>query len=249
MEMPVQSITAKEDVLHAIATSAHVQTSTPNFAAYILEKNLQSDNLKKHFTKETNPASLFNTTALAPLCDPERSEGEAILPYPKDCTTLMPQVSHCVQNEVILSDSKQHFINTMLPYAAKAASLLGVDPLILIAQAALETGWGKRITQDTNNMFNIKAVGQQAASEIKTTEYVNHQAITVRASFKKYDSISESFLDYAHLLSKSERYQEVLQQGDNAKAYYQALQQAGYATDPHYADKLMMIYSGLVQEV
>ena len=144
--------------------------------------------------------------------------------------------------------SPQAFIATLMPIAEKQADELGVDPKILLAQAALETGWGQRmITKsdgaNSNNFFGIKADhrwdGESAMT--KTTEFLGGKAMTVSAPFRAYASPEDSFADYVQFLKQSERYQPALANASNPSRYVQALQDAGYATDPEYANKILGI--------
>ena len=148
-------------------------------------------------------------------------------------------------------DPNTRFVQRILPYARKAAAMLKVAPQFLIAQAALETGWGRHPIRtasgaDSNNLFGIKAGsrwdGQRAA--VQTQEYVHGQAHTVRADFRAYDSVAESFEDYARLLLNAPRYKDALGKGNNGAQFAEALQRGGYATDPQYADKILRIANG-----
>lgn len=144
----------------------------------------------------------------------------------------------------------EDFIKSIWPKAKQAAALLGLDPKILMAQAALETGWGKFIAKDiagvsSNNLFNIKAPSNSAESvNIKTTEYVADTPIKINASFKKYPSIEQSFNDYVSLIKGTKRYQDALTQAANPESYVNELHKAGYATDPEYGAKILSIYHG-----
>lgn len=153
------------------------------------------------------------------------------------------------------ADTKQdkfslaEFIKPLLPYAQKAAAILGVDPKILLAQVALETGWGKFIARDengtsTHNLFNIKAIAGQEknAVNIKTTEFIADNPVKLSQWFKRYPEPAESFRDYVNLVSSTERYAGALRHGGDSRAYIKALQDAGYATDPKYAEKVLQIY-------
>lgn len=148
-------------------------------------------------------------------------------------------------------ESVEEFVDQLRPLAKQAAANMGVDPDLLIAQAALETGWGKSIIADQNgvsshNLFNIKADpswhGQRITRE--TQEYQNGQVINQNAEFRAYDSFQHSFNDYIDFLQSNPRYQTALKTTDNPEQFINALQQAGYATDPSYADKVMRIYHG-----
>lgn len=148
------------------------------------------------------------------------------------------------------STGAQNFVSQVWPQAQQAANTLGVPAHFLVAQAALETGWGKSVIaradgSSSNNLFNIKAGKdwQGAVVEARTVEYENGQAVTRTERFRAYDSAAESFADYARLVGQSSRYTAVRGQQD-AAGFARALQQGGYATDPAYAEKLTRIING-----
>lgn len=140
------------------------------------------------------------------------------------------------------------FVAKIWTHAQKAARELGVDPRALVAQAALETGWGRRGIGnggDSNNLFGIKATGWNGAKVTTGThEYVNGVKTTETADFRAYGSAEESFADYVRLLKNNSRYQTALQAGTDIKGFARGLQQAGYATDPGYAAKIAAIANG-----
>lgn len=144
--------------------------------------------------------------------------------------------------------SKQEFIDFMSPIAEKVAGEVGVDPKLLVAQAALETGWGKFIMKNgggsSYNLFGIKADRRWSGDtvQVQTLEYQNGIAARERASFRSYNSFEESFKDYVDFVTKQGRYEEAVNNISNAQQYIQSLHRAGYATDPQYSDKVMRIY-------
>ena len=145
-------------------------------------------------------------------------------------------------------DTPEQFVQTLTPMAEKAAAELGVEPRVLIAQAALETGWGKYISRDDNgrsshNLFNIKADRRWDGDsvEVGTREFRNGEFVAEQADFRRYDSYQNSFDDYVTFIKSSPRYQQALAQADDADAYLHELQRAGYATDPEYANKILDI--------
>ena len=153
------------------------------------------------------------------------------------------------ENGSIDIDSPADFIEKLMPYAEQAAKELGLDPKALLAQAALETGWGKHLLQKPNgdstfNLFGIKAdkSWQGERVQVATLEYDGTTASKQQAQFRSYNSFAESFADYAHFIKTNPRYQEALSAADNIHDYWQELQAAGYATDPAYAKKLANIY-------
>jgi flagellar protein FlgJ len=134
--------------------------------------------------------------------------------------------------------------------AAKAASASsGIPAAHILGQAALETGWGKRVIktadgQDSHNLFGIKATNGWTGkvAEVTTTEYIGGQPRKVTAKFRAYDSFEDAFKDHAKLLTQGKRYQATaVAQADTAKGFASGLQKAGYATDPGYADKLTRV--------
>src|SRR5690554_2543226 len=136
----------------------------------------------------------------------------------------------------------------MLPMAEKAAARLGVDPHYLVAQAALETGWGKLIIRgrdgsSSHNLFGIKTHGQWqgGSANVLTSEYRDGVRQQQRATFRSYESYEQSFDDYVDFLQSNGRYQQALARTGNADAFFRELQQAGYATDPRYASKVSQI--------
>lgn len=142
------------------------------------------------------------------------------------------------------------FVKSIWPYARQAANLLGLDPKILMAQAALETGWGQFVTRgsdgiSSNNLFNIKATSNtENTVETKTTEYIADTPIRMNASFRRYPSIAHSFSDYVALIQGNSRYEAALANTKDPQRYVDELHRAGYATDPNYASKIMAIYHG-----
>ncbi|MES2770531.1 MAG: flagellar assembly peptidoglycan hydrolase FlgJ [Pseudomonadota bacterium] len=142
------------------------------------------------------------------------------------------------------------FVGRIWPYAQAAANTLGVPAHFVAAHAALESGWGKSEIRRADgapsyNLFGVKAGAnwQGATAEVATTEYVQGVAQSSREKFRVYGSYAEAFGDYARLLQNNTRFAPVLGQQD-AQQFAQSLQQSGYATDPHYADKLARIING-----
>jgi flagellar protein FlgJ len=144
----------------------------------------------------------------------------------------------------------EDFVREMWPHAQRAAAELGVSPRAVLAQAALETGWGRHMPRHAdgtpgNNLFGIKHGGRWEGESLSrnTREFVAGREVTERASFRAYHSAEQSFADYVSLLKSSPRYAQALGQTDT-RGFAEALQRAGYATDPHYAAKLAAIAEG-----
>jgi len=144
--------------------------------------------------------------------------------------------------------SADEFVNTMLPMAKEAAERIGVDPRYLVAQAALETGWGKSVmrAQDgssSHNLFGIKATDSWKGDSARaiTSEFRNGAMVKETAEFRSYASYKDSFHDLVTLLQTNNRYQDVVKSADNPEQFVRELQKAGYATDPDYASKISQI--------
>lgn len=145
--------------------------------------------------------------------------------------------------------SPEAFVRSLWPHAKKTAEQLGVSAKALIAQAALETGWGRRLVGGdkgvvSHNLFGIKATGWKGAKVASGThEYVGGVRVNMRDSFRAYASAADSFADYARLLGR-ERYAAARGTGDDVHRFASALQRGGYATDPSYANKITAIANG-----
>jgi flagellar protein FlgJ len=144
-------------------------------------------------------------------------------------------------------DTPEAFIRDLLPRANKAGEALGVPAEAIVAQAALETGWGKHQMQlpegrSSFNLFGIKAGPdwEGRTVRVQTLEYRDGIAQKETALFRAYDSLEEGLQDYVSFLKGNNRYSQALTQQD-PNGFARALQEAGYATDPHYADKIQSI--------
>ncbi|ANJ68112.1 flagellar rod assembly protein/muramidase FlgJ [Halothiobacillus diazotrophicus] len=153
-------------------------------------------------------------------------------------------------------DSPEAFVDAIMPHAQAAARKLGVPAKVLVAQSALETGWGKHLPVDAQgrqnyNFFGIKAdpSWQGAQQTVNTLEFEGGAMVTRKAAFRAYDSIASSFNDFVQFLQENPRYSQALSSKGDPDAFARALQKAGYATDPQYADKLIAImHSGRIPD-
>jgi flagellar protein FlgJ len=142
------------------------------------------------------------------------------------------------------SSAPASFKEKMADFADSASKATGIPAHFLLAQAGLESGWGKHQPLNANgspsfNLFGIKAGPNWNGPVVKatTTEVVNGVAQKVVQTFRAYGSYTEAFHDYASLLSGSARYAKALA-ANTAQDFSSALQKAGYATDPAYAQKI-----------
>lgn len=216
---------------------------------------------------KTTPASMLKVpTEAAPVPDKKASvdiQVPAVAPIKKSAEVTPPlaETSPQVITETLASEpdpdnedwtfeSPGEFIQKLMPAAKQAAQKLGLEPLALLAQAALETGWGQRTfkTAEGNNSFNffgIKAHNswQGDVAVVDTLEYRQGVAQKEKAKFRAYESPEQSLGDYVDFIKSNPRYQQAVAMADNPKAYFQQLQAAGYATDPNYAQKILSVFN------
>lgn len=226
-----------------------------------------ADVLARQLSKGNNPVS--NTMEQATSdSDPAKTNGALVNPMIQNplapvysrptqstanqtITDNKPLENALIQNKLAPqsgADSATEFKNRMAKHAAEASRSSGVPAHLMLGQAALESGWGKRelIGKDgtpSNNLFGIKATGNWDGKvvEATTTEYINGVKQKRIEKFRAYDSYADSFKDFANMMSSNPRYEKVMANLDDVKGYAQAMQRAGYATDPHYASKLASV--------
>nr|WP_315481210.1 flagellar assembly peptidoglycan hydrolase FlgJ [uncultured Undibacterium sp.] len=171
----------------------------------------------------------------------------------------LQQQSYAAKSEHLLSSTGgiesnssarhvQEFTRKLGLHAELASQGTGIPAKFMLGQAALESGWGKHEIKaldgsTSHNVFGIKASGNWKGRTVDalTTEYVNGVAYQKVEKFRAYDNYGDAFKDYAKLIRDNPRYQSVLQNGGDASQFAHALQKAGYATDPQYAQKLTKV--------
>lgn len=168
--------------------------------------------------------------------------------------TALGERASGAEHQRLMADVAPHvasFVDTIGGAARRISDQTGIPDRLILAQAALETGWGARGIRaegggDSHNLFGIKATGgwQGERSTITTTEYENGKARKLQDDFRVYDSWEASMADYARLMTENPRYEGVMA-AKTPEAAAHALQSAGYATDPRYAEKLVSIMSQL----
>jgi len=178
----------------------------------------------------------------------DRSPLDEMTEFPFNSGNTLPMLKDGQSQPI---QSAEEFVRRLHPYAEQAAKELGVEPKVILAQAALETGWGRSLIKNSNgsnsfNLFNIKAdkAWQGKQAQVATLEFDQGIPKKVNAGFRSYDSFKESFRDYVDFIKSNPRYGDALKKAGNAEQYMRELQRAGYATDPKYADKVMNIYQG-----
>lgn len=171
-----------------------------------------------------------------------------------EAKTLQPLPALAKKN---VAPHVQSFIQQHDDAAKAAEAATGIPASFMIAQAAHESGWGKREIKlrdgsTSHNIFGIKATDswKGRVAEVQTTEFIDGKPQKVTAKFRAYASYEEAFKDYARLLGSNARYADVVakaQKGGGAETFAQGLQKAGYATDPEYASKLARVINTTVR--
>lgn len=224
-----------------------------------------ADVLVRQLTKSTQPSSdmadqLLNSESANPA-DPVKGAAEKLL-FPdysiqhtkKEPAATAPTVSNVSEAKTSsLTGSVSNFINKMLHHAKAATESTGMPAHLMLGQAALESGWGKHEikTADgtpSHNLFGIKATGNWKGKVVETvtTEYINGVKQKRIEKFRAYDSYADSFKDFANLMKNNPRYQNVVANVHDVNRYANAMQNAGYATDPQYAKKLSSVINKII---
>ena len=180
--------------------------------------------------------------------DPSELAARLALSLPATTTDPGPPAATIGNRNDFRPGTREDFVREVWPHAVRAGQKLGVDPRAIVAQAALETGWGSRLIRDDagvsgNNLFGIKADPRWNGERVTVTtlEYEDGLPKPQRAQFRAYPDLASGFEDYVRFLQGNPRYSDALRSGANADAYAEGLQSAGYATDPRYAEKIRSI--------
>ena len=192
--------------------------------------------------------SSAETNFVNPL-DMDVSVGRAIESLKQNAAQSMPQVQTKTLDPLTFN-SPEDFVAHLLPIAEKIGRKAGLDGKTILAQAALETGWGKHVMPSDKggssyNLFGVKAIRdwQGDVATHKTLEHDGHEFKPVTDAFRSYQNYEQSFEDYLNFLQSHPRYQTALRQGKDGNSFVNELQNAGYATDPNYASKIQKIAS------
>jgi flagellar protein FlgJ len=152
------------------------------------------------------------------------------------------------KQETPVFKNAEEFVSSVWEHAKTAAQKIGLNPAVMVAQAALETGWGKHIINksdgnSSHNLFNIKSdkSWQGEKANKVTLEFEQGTPVKKQASFRAYDSIKDSVNDFVDFLTQNPRYQNALQNTAKPSEFLDSLQKAGYATDPNYASKIKKV--------
>lgn len=195
----------------------------------------------------TRPADVTGPVPSQPLVPAPAPVPLVMLSSPAAPVALI-DIQESVAQPAWQPGSPEEFIRDIWSHVEQGARALGVKPEVLVAQSALETGWGKKVIRRPDghssfNLFNIKA-GRHwdgAKVTVSTLEYAGGVAGMQRASFRAYDSIGAAVSDYVDFIRNNPRYRQALEQAADPEAYLHGLKDAGYASDPEYVEKIRSI--------
>ena len=139
-----------------------------------------------------------------------------------------------------MTKAQASFIAALAPAARLAQQQTGIPACITIAQAIVESGWGKtRLATEDFNYFGIKAIPGQSYREFATAEYLHGKQELLDARYARYQSAAESFRAHAYLLAHNDRYAPAMKRTSSPTSFALALQSCGYSPSPVYATELM----------
>jgi flagellar protein FlgJ len=187
---------------------------------------------------------------------PSWSEQPLSMVEPVISGQILPTAAFRETQKIVKFASREEFLATLYPHAEKAAKALGTQPEVLLAQSALETGWGQKIVRGANgapshNLFNIKADRrwQGDKANVSTLEFEHGIAVKQKADFRVYSGFEHSFSDFVSFIADGDRYQDAKKVAASPTQFIRALQDAGYATDPKYADKVIKVMQSIREEL
>ncbi|WP_339067729.1 flagellar assembly peptidoglycan hydrolase FlgJ [Teredinibacter turnerae] len=175
---------------------------------------------------------------------------------PNVSTSSVSTSNDSAGTRIPLSQSPEEFVATVLPAVQKAADKLDVPVSVLAAQSALETGWGNSVLahsdgRSTFNIFNIKADDrwQGDSVELRSLEFNGSSFVPQKSRFRSYESLAAAVDDYVAFIKNNPRYQQALAASADGQRYIEELAEAGYATDPAYAEKIMHTHERVATEL
>jgi flagellar protein FlgJ len=251
------------------------QVRLPNYSDVSLGKNVDSNhtgfnqsnkvnnspNTNSSESYNVNPLMTMNASVRNLLVNPEQSKDLLAKQAVENNAAVSVNNSQLNQSNIgkavsgkddfsLSFASKSDFIDKIKPYAVSAAKAIGTHPGILIAQAALETGWGQFFGKNEQgksslNLFGIKADSRWSGESVATPTLEFKQGIPekITQSFRAYDSLEQSFNDYVDFILNNPRYKNALNESSDPESYIQQIQSGGYATDPDYAEKIKSIFN------
>lgn len=169
------------------------------------------------------------------------SRGEEA-PAPRPSISAQPERPSSAGAVGNLPKTGIQFIDKYAPGAIRSMQSTGVPASVTLAQAILESGWGRSgLTRQGFNFFGIKGEGPAGSITMRTREVYDGRSVYVNAAFRKYHNAAESFIDHGKMLRRMSRYAPAFRHRNDPEQFARELQKAGYATDPNYANSLISI--------
>ena len=246
-----------EELSQQLAKQGGLGLADQIFNAMVLTGQLDKDEAEPYMNKHRMAMSLDAYRSMAPKSAGQHMPASApqFRSAPRSADVLGAAHVRKPGRTGENSSSREHvgaFTDKMMFHARQASKTTGIVPEFMVAQAALESGWGRHEIrfpngQPSHNLFGIKATGWKGKTvDVLTSEFENGQMVKKVEKFRAYDSYAEAFRDYARLLSENPRYKDVLNT-NNPAAFAYGLQRAGYATDPEYGAKLVRVIDRVTQ--
>lgn len=223
--------------------AANPEQPANNNAAAVITSPTDTEEIgnNANATANTNANANANTNANTNTnTNTNANAGNTTKPATTNNTTTPSQAEAALANYRGGKLTPAQFGRLFGPVAKEASARSGIPASIILAQAALETGWGASAIGNAKNLFGIKGTGPAGSISVPTREIINGRTVTVQASFRKYNNWMESIADHGRLLQNS-RYAAAMRVKNNPEQFARELQKAGYATDPQYANKLISI--------
>lgn len=134
------------------------------------------------------------------------------------------------------------FLDSVAEDAVLSQRATGVPASVTLAQAILESGWGKSgLSAKYHNYFGIKGTGPAGTVVLSTGEHFNGKDVVIKDGFRVYHSAAESFEDHGRFFIENKRYAEAMRNAHDAERFAKEIHKAGYATDPNYSQKLISL--------
>jgi flagellar protein FlgJ len=222
------------------------------FAAMLVRELSERGTVPDHVSRNAAPQAAVPVVGpRSPAAPPAPAPAATTAEFPSGLPATLTTLGGDQTAAEPTAPTPAEFIAALKPEAESAAAALGVEPKLLLAQAALETGWGRAVPQrlgggSAHNLFGIKAGGSWTGDSTSswTLEHVDGVTSRELERFRAYDGAAGSFADYVSLIATARRYAGALENAGNPEAYARAVTAAGYATDPSYADKWLAVYHG-----
>jgi flagellum-specific peptidoglycan hydrolase FlgJ len=194
------------------------------------------NDFKQKHNLPVDAKGLVDSRTWQALADSVRQRSEIQI---ESATQAPIAVSYAASHSSSLPRTGNAFIDSVSADAVRSQQATGVPASVTLAQAILESDWGRsELSRQGNNYFGIKGQGPAGSITLPTREFLNGHYVKVNAEFRKYNSAEESFTDHGRFFQQNPRYAEAMRHTNNPEQFAREIQKGGYATDPQYSEKL-----------